>query len=67
MDGLLTPKEVAARLRVTDDTVRNWITRGELRATRAGKQYRITEEDLRAFLTRSTEEDGAKKASALAA
>ena len=59
---LLTTEEIAARLRVSDATVRRWCRNGELKAQRAGRQYRITENDLKAFLNKDASE--AKKAEA---
>jgi excisionase family DNA binding protein len=47
----LTVAEIAARLKVNPQTVRNWITRGELRAVRVGaRRVRILRADLDAFL-----------------
>ena len=47
-----TPEEVASQLRVGRRTVYGWLSRGELRGTRVGHLWRITEADLRAFLSR---------------
>src|ERR1700737_2924514 len=49
-EGLLTPEEVAARLRVTRRTVYAWLKIGRLRGLRAGKGWRIRPQDLEAFL-----------------
>ena len=51
-DRLLTVRDVAAKLRVTEPTVREWIARGELPALELGGRtgYRITETDLEAFM-----------------
>lgn len=48
--ALLTPREVAARLRVTLRTVYAWLKIGRLRGVRAGKMWRIRPADLEAFL-----------------
>lgn len=37
----LTVSELAARMRVSTDTVRRAIERGEITATKLGRQYRI--------------------------
>jgi excisionase family DNA binding protein len=50
VEGLLTPEEVAARLRVTRRTVYAWLKIGRLRGLRAGKGWRIRPQDLEAFL-----------------
>jgi excisionase family DNA binding protein len=42
--------KVAEALDVCTRTVRNWIHRGELHANHPGRQFRISEADLRAFL-----------------
>nr|WP_237180370.1 helix-turn-helix domain-containing protein [Roseomonas haemaphysalidis] len=49
---LLSVVEVATRLAVSTKTVRRSITQGDLRVHRLGRQIRISEEDLQAFLAR---------------
>ena len=50
-DDYLTVSEIAARLKVNPQTVRNWITRDELRAVRVGaRRVRILRADLDSFL-----------------
>jgi excisionase family DNA binding protein len=65
---LLTPLEIARRLRVHQDTVHAWIRNGvpvagrlvKLSATRVGWRWRITEDELRAFVRAcNPEEEGA--------
>ncbi|MFZ6003482.1 MAG: helix-turn-helix domain-containing protein [Actinomycetota bacterium] len=46
----LTPSEVAEQLRVSSMTVYRLIKSGELRAARIGKSYRISEEDVDAYI-----------------
>src|SRR3954454_21737571 len=50
--GFLAVAEVAQTLRVSVKTVRRWIEQGELRVHRLGRQLRISEEDLSAFINR---------------
>jgi len=47
---LLTAAEVADLLRVSTMTVYRLIRRGELPAVRVGRNYRVREQDLHAFL-----------------
>src|SRR5438034_3055671 len=49
-EGLLTPEEVAERLRVSRPTVYAWLKMGRVRGLRAGKAWRIAPADLEAFL-----------------
>jgi excisionase family DNA binding protein len=50
-DDYLTVNEIAARLKVNPQTIRNWITRDELRAVRVGpRRVRILRTDLDSFL-----------------
>ncbi len=54
---LLTPKQVAERLQVSEDTVRGWCGCGDLLAVNVSKghykeRWRITEDDLTEFLSR---------------
>ena len=45
-----TLQEVADILKVTRQTIYNYVTSGRLRATKFGKEYRVTEEDLRQLI-----------------
>ena len=49
-DTLLTVKEVAQEMRVSEKRVTNWIKSGELVALNLGKDYRIYLSDLDAFI-----------------
>ena len=50
-DVISNVTEIAARLKVNPQTVRNWITRDELRAVRVGaRRVRILQADLDSFL-----------------
>ena len=51
MGPLLTVAEVAEVLRVSNMTVYRLIKAGELSALRVGKNYRIRESELEAFLS----------------
>ncbi len=46
----LTVAEVAANLKLNQQTVRNWIDRGELPALRAGRRVRIKRSDYERYL-----------------
>src|SRR5215471_3527840 len=51
MNGnLLSIEDVADRLGLHVRTVRTYVREGRLKAVRIGKQYRITHEDLEAFV-----------------
>ena len=47
---LLTIDQTAKHLQVSTKTVRRWIEAGELVAHRFGRQWRISESDLQAFI-----------------
>jgi excisionase family DNA binding protein len=49
---LLTVREVASVMRVSNMTVYRLIRAGELVATRVGRSYRIFEDDVSAYLSR---------------
>jgi excisionase family DNA binding protein len=51
-DLLLTVKEVAQEMRVSEKRVTNWIKSGELVALDLGKDYRIYRSDLDAFIAK---------------
>lgn len=50
MNDLISVKEAAEYARVHRESVLRWIRAGRLRAGKAGKEYRIDERDLRAFM-----------------
>ena len=50
MDKLYTPKQIAEILQVNWRTVLNYIRRGQLKAVKLKRGYRIEEKDLRGFL-----------------
>jgi len=52
VEQMLTVDEAAEILRVVPHTVYRWIWAGKLRAAKAGWIYRISREDLNAFLFR---------------
>lgn len=49
-------KEVAARLKVSERSVRRWIAEGRLHSHRFGRAVRISEEDLRKFERAKTDD-----------
>ena len=49
-DQYYSIKEVAKMLKVAYLTVYRWIQSGKLISVKAGKQYRITDEELKIFL-----------------
>jgi excisionase family DNA binding protein len=51
---LLTVREVADVMRVSNMTVYRLIRSGELMATRVGRSYRIYEDDVSAYLARGS-------------
>jgi|AntRauTorcE11898_2_1112593.scaffolds.fasta_scaffold53463_1 excisionase family DNA binding protein len=51
---LLTAAEVADQLRVSTMTIYRLIRRGELPAVRVGRNYRVRDEDLTAYLDAQT-------------
>jgi excisionase family DNA binding protein len=54
-----TIQDVADRLKVSYRTVFRWVHAGDLPAYKLGQEWRITEEDLKAFLeARRTRRDG---------
>ena len=51
-DEYYTIQEVADKLKVAYLTVYRWIQAGKLEAVKAGKQYRITKENLEKFINK---------------
>ena len=50
---LLTPSDVATRLQMNERTVTQWLRNGHLRGFKIGKEWRISELDLDAFIEAS--------------
>ena len=57
-ETMLTPVDIANRLQVNERTVTQWLRKGDLRGFKVGKEWRVSVEDLEAFL-----EAGANKPS----
>ncbi len=51
LSRLLTITDVAEHLKVDPRTVRRWIKKGTLHFHQVGRQQRVAEEDLAAFLS----------------
>lgn len=49
-DKLYTLQEVADYLKVSRQTIYNYVTAKRLKASKIGKEYRVTEKDLQDFL-----------------
>ncbi len=49
-EKLLTPTDVANSLQVNERTVTLWLRKGHLRGFKVGKEWRISPDDLQAFL-----------------
>lgn len=56
MERIYSIEEAAKILQVTEETVRRYARTGKVRAAKLGKQYRITESDLKAFLDAQTKD-----------
>ncbi len=50
---LLTPSDVAKRLQMNERTVTQWLRNGHLRGFKIGKEWRVSEIDLEAFIEAS--------------
>ncbi|MFO8023500.1 MAG: helix-turn-helix domain-containing protein [Perlabentimonas sp.] len=53
MKSVYTPDEIANGLKVSKLAVYKWLQKGKLKGFKAGKMWRVTREDLEAFLGRS--------------
>jgi excisionase family DNA binding protein len=63
-ETLMTPEDAARRLAVSPKTLRQWLRTGRLRGVKAGRLWRLREEDLAAFLVVPLQRDTGKKISA---
>jgi excisionase family DNA binding protein len=57
-ESLLTPQQVAERLQVQVQTVVRWLRSGQLKGAKFGRIWRVTEEDLQAFILEHKAERG---------
>lgn len=51
MEKLYSAEETAEILQIKTDTVRRYIRSGKIRAVKVGKAWRISETDIKVFLT----------------
>lgn len=56
---MLTIHEVAALLKMRESTVRAWINEGQLRAVKFGRDWRVAQRDLEAYLNAHANRDPA--------
>lgn len=54
-ERLLTPEDAAERLAVSSKTIRDWLRAGKLKGAKAGRLWRVREEDLEEFLKSNRE------------
>jgi excisionase family DNA binding protein len=47
---LLTPTDIAKHLQMNERTVTMWLRKGHLRGFKIGKEWRVSPDDLQAFL-----------------
>ena len=52
MEKIYTLNEVKEYLKISDPTIRRYIKSGKIKAQMVGRQYRITETELKSFLDR---------------
>lgn len=63
-DEFLTVAEIAERLKLNPQTLRNWIDRGDLPAVRIGRRVRVRRTDLERILAQGQTSRPAAEASA---
>ncbi|MBH8600121.1 helix-turn-helix domain-containing protein [Thermoactinomyces sp. CICC 23799] len=54
LNKLLTPKEVAELLQVSEVTVKKWLRAGRLRGFKVNRLWRVSAEDLEDFIKSSS-------------
>ena len=53
MDALLTAEQAAATLQLSPKTLKGWLRAGKLTGCKIGRQWRVREVDLEAFIQAS--------------
>jgi excisionase family DNA binding protein len=54
-ENLLTPAQVADRLAIRKRTVQVWLNVGKIKGVKVGRLWRVSEQDLEAFLKEGRE------------
>lgn len=54
-DRVYTLQEVADIMKLNKQTIQNYVKNGTLKATKFGRVYRVTEEELKRFMNTGTE------------
>lgn len=52
-ERFLTTSQIAEKLQVTEKTVTRWLQAGSLKGYKAGRQWRVREDDLETFMKTS--------------
>lgn len=53
-DDVWTPEEIAESLRVSEETVRRWLRKGDLKGLRLGRAWRVYHSDFMNFIEKKT-------------
>jgi len=61
MQEMLTPEEVARKLKVSRRTIYLWLRQGRLKGVKVGDLWRIPESALREFIEGGTEKTGGQE------
>ena len=62
MNRILTVRQIAEKLQVNTETVYRWLRDGKLTGYRANRLWRVSEQDLEAFLRQKQELVGTREA-----
>lgn len=54
-DRVYTLQEIADIMKLNKQTIQNYVKKGTLKATKFGRVYRVTEEELKRFMNTGTE------------
>lgn len=57
MNNLLTPGDVAERLKISVYTVKNYLRKGTIKGIKVGDLWRIREEDLEEFIEKGRQNE----------
>lgn len=54
MDEVYTVEEVSSKLKIPEETIRQYLRKGILKGSRIGRYWRITEKDVEEFLEKNS-------------